>query len=161
MSADDNNKVVMKGVTHGACDYLIKPIRIESLKTLWQHVLRKKKHENKDFQQSRSVEDGDRKQKAPEEADYSFSANEGSWMIKKRKDDEDESEDKDDTTSLKRARVVWSVELHQQFVAAVNQLGIDSKNLIATSLTWFLTFIHTLLDFRFLFIQLYTWLWRK
>ncbi|XP_017223721.1 two-component response regulator ARR2 isoform X3 [Daucus carota subsp. sativus] len=125
MSADDNNKVVMKGVTHGACDYLIKPIRIESLKTLWQHVLRKKKHENKDFQQSRSVEDGDRKQKAPEEADYSFSANEGSWMIKKRKDDEDESEDKDDTTSLKRARVVWSVELHQQFVAAVNQLGLD------------------------------------
>nr|XP_017223720.1 PREDICTED: two-component response regulator ARR2 isoform X2 [Daucus carota subsp. sativus] len=126
MSADDNNKVVMKGVTHGACDYLIKPIRIESLKTLWQHVLRKKKHENKDFQQSRSVEDGDRKQKAPEEADYSFSANEGSWMIKKRKDDEDESEDKDDTTSLKRARVVWSVELHQQFVAAVNQLGLDT-----------------------------------
>lgn len=27
----------------------------------------------------------------------------------------------------KRPRVVWSVEMHQQFVHAVNQLGIDSK----------------------------------
>uniref|UniRef100_A0A175YI66 Response regulatory domain-containing protein n=1 Tax=Daucus carota subsp. sativus TaxID=79200 RepID=A0A175YI66_DAUCS len=128
MSADDNNKVVMKGVTHGACDYLIKPIRIESLKTLWQHVLRKKKHENKDFQQSRSVEDGDRKQKAPEEADYSFSANEGSWMIKKRKDDEDESEDKDDTTSLKRARVVWSkYRIYLKRVSGQQQNGLSDS----------------------------------
>jgi two-component response regulator (ARR-B family) len=27
----------------------------------------------------------------------------------------------------KKARVVWSVEMHQQFVHAVNQLGIDSE----------------------------------
>ncbi|KAG4121694.1 hypothetical protein ERO13_D11G223314v2 [Gossypium hirsutum] len=37
----------------------------------------------------------------------------------------DETEDKDDTSTLKTPRVVWSVELHQQFVASVNQLGID------------------------------------
>lgn len=29
--------------------------------------------------------------------------------------------------SNKKARVVWSVEMHQQFVNAVNQLGIDSE----------------------------------
>ena len=29
------------------------------------------------------------------------------------------------TTQTKKPRVVWSVEMHQQFVAAVNQLGID------------------------------------
>ncbi|KAB2004990.1 hypothetical protein ES319_D11G238800v1 [Gossypium barbadense] len=38
----------------------------------------------------------------------------------------DETEDKDDTSTLKTSRVVWSVELHQQFVASVNQLGIDN-----------------------------------
>ncbi|KAK9933897.1 hypothetical protein M0R45_021069 [Rubus argutus] len=43
MSADDGKSVVMKGVTHGACDYLIKPVRIEALKNIWQHVVRKKK----------------------------------------------------------------------------------------------------------------------
>ncbi|KAL1832580.1 two-component response regulator ARR2 isoform X2 [Daucus carota subsp. sativus] len=126
MSADDSKNVVMKGVTHGACDYLIKPVRIEALKNIWQHVVRKKKHEYKDFEQSGSVEDGDRQQKTPDDVDYSSSANEGSWRSsKRRKDEEDDTEDRDDTSSQKKPRVVWSVDLHKQFVAAVNQLGID------------------------------------
>lgn len=131
MSADDSKNVVMKGVTHGACDYLIKPVRIEALKNIWQHVVRKKKHEwkEKDFEQSGSVEDGERQLKPLEDVDYSSSATEGSWKnARKRKDEDDEPEDKDDTSTLKKQRVVWSVELHQQFVGAVNQLGIDSKN---------------------------------
>ncbi|XVF62513.1 hypothetical protein PTKIN_Ptkin09bG0014000 [Pterospermum kingtungense] len=126
MSADDGKNVVMKGVTHGACDYLIKPVRIEALKNIWQHVVRKRKEEWKDFEQSGSVEEGDRQPKHSEDADYSSSATEGNWKsAKRRKDDEDESEERDDTSTLKKPRVVWSVELHQQFVAAVNQLGID------------------------------------
>lgn len=136
MSADDSKHVVMKGVTHGACDYLIKPVRIEALKNIWQHVVRKRKHEwkDKDFEQSGSVEEGERQVKPLEDVDYSSSANEGNWKSsKKRKEEEDEPEDKDDTSSLKKPRVVWSVELHQQFVAAVNQLGIDSMILLPFS----------------------------
>ncbi|XP_027331334.1 two-component response regulator ARR2-like isoform X1 [Abrus precatorius] len=126
MSADDGKNVVMEGVTHGACDYLIKPVRIEALKNIWQHVVRKKKNEWKDTEQSGSAEEGDRPQKASDEADYSSSANEGSWRnSKKRRDEEEEAEERDDTSTLKKQRVVWSVELHQQFVAAVDQLGID------------------------------------
>ncbi|PRQ39350.1 putative response regulator and transcription factor RR-B-type family [Rosa chinensis] len=126
MSADDGKSVVMKGVTHGACDYLIKPVRIEALKNIWQHVVRKKKNEWKDVEQSGSVDEGDRQQKPCEEPDYSSSANEGTWKnSKKRKDEDDDAEDRDDTSTLKKPRVVWSVELHQQFVGAVNQLGID------------------------------------
>jgi hypothetical protein len=34
----------------------------------------------------------------------------------------------DDGGASKKPRVVWSVEMHQQFVQAVNQLGIDSKS---------------------------------
>ncbi|KAJ9559271.1 hypothetical protein OSB04_013885, partial [Centaurea solstitialis] len=123
MSADDSKSVVMKGVTHGACDYLIKPVRIEALRNIWQHVVRKRKHEWKDFEPSASADE----QKPPEEPDYSSSANEGhNWKnTKRRKDEDDDGEDRDDSSSLKKPRVVWSVELHQQFVAAVNQLGID------------------------------------
>lgn len=47
MSADESKDVVMKGVTHGACDYLIKPIRIEALNDIWQHVVSKKKQNQK------------------------------------------------------------------------------------------------------------------
>ncbi|KAL7596846.1 hypothetical protein Lser_V15G31334 [Lactuca serriola] len=132
MSADDSKSVVMKGVTHGACDYLIKPVRIEALRNIWQHVVRKKKREWKDIDTSASLDDVDRKEeKQAEDPDYSSSANEGhNWKnTKRRKDDEDEGEgegeERDDSSSLKKPRVVWCVELHQQFVAAVNQLGID------------------------------------
>ncbi|KAM6565869.1 hypothetical protein CsatA_024997 [Cannabis sativa] len=127
MSADDGKDVVMKGVTHGACDYLIKPVRIEALKNIWQHVVRKKKNEWRgEIEQSGSVEEGDRLAKPSEEPDYSSSANEGNWRSsKKRKDDEEDGDDRDDSSTLKKPRVVWSVELHQQFVGAVNQLGID------------------------------------
>ncbi|VVA24646.1 PREDICTED: two-component response regulator [Prunus dulcis] len=126
MSADDGKSVVMKGVTHGACDYLIKPVRIEALKNIWQHVVRKKKNEWKEVEQSGSVEEGDRQPKPSDDADYSSSANEGTWKnSKRRKDEEEEADERDDSSTLKKPRVVWSVELHQQFVGAVNQLGID------------------------------------
>ncbi|KAH1056089.1 hypothetical protein J1N35_034154 [Gossypium stocksii] len=40
--------LVIKGITHGACDYLLKPARIEELQNIWQHVIRRKKFDRKD-----------------------------------------------------------------------------------------------------------------
>ena len=126
MSTDDGKNVVMKGVTHSACDYLIKSVRIEALKKIWQHVVRKRKNEWKDLKPSKSVEDGDRQQKPSEDVDYSFSSNEGNWENSKMgQNEEDDAEERDDTFTLKKPRVVWSIELHQQFVAVVKQLSID------------------------------------
>lgn len=143
MSADDSKNVVMMGVTHGACDYLIKPVRMEALKNIWQHVVRKKNLEwkERDFEQCGSVDD---QQKLVEDLDYSSSANEGSWKnSKRRKDEEDEVEDRDDSSALKKPRVVWSVELHQQFVTAVNHLGIESMDLLPFSfLSRFSLYLH-------------------
>ncbi|KAG5526547.1 hypothetical protein RHGRI_032731 [Rhododendron griersonianum] len=113
------SNVVMKGVTHGGCDYFIKPVRIEALRNIWQHVVWKRKDVWKDFEQSDIIEDGNCRNS------------------KRQKEEEDEEEeDRDDTFTLKKPRVVWSVDLHQQFVAAVNQLGIDN-----TSLTPFISFL--------------------
>ncbi|KFK27554.1 hypothetical protein AALP_AA8G398600 [Arabis alpina] len=130
MSADDSKSVVLKGVTHGAVDYLIKPVRIEALKNIWQHVVRKKRNEWNVSEQSGSIEEigGDRQQQREDADNNSSSVNEGNWKSsRKRKEEEvDELEgDKEDASSLKKPRVVWSVELHQQFVAAVNHLGVD------------------------------------
>ncbi|KAG6506804.1 hypothetical protein ZIOFF_032134 [Zingiber officinale] len=41
LSVNGETKTVMKGITHGACDYLLKPVRIEELKNIWQHVVRR------------------------------------------------------------------------------------------------------------------------
>ncbi|CAI9767082.1 unnamed protein product [Fraxinus pennsylvanica] len=121
--------VISDGVTHGACDFLIKPISIESFKNIWQHVVREKKQElkEKEFEGSGISEDGEQQQISPEEIfDYSSSVDEVNYKkMKKRKEEEEEDEERDDTSILKKPRVVWSNDLHQQFVNAVHQLGIE------------------------------------
>ncbi|GKV11216.1 hypothetical protein SLEP1_g22487 [Rubroshorea leprosula] len=132
ISADGRTSAVMKGIRHGACDYLIKPIREEELKNIWQHVVRKKWNENKELEHSGSLEDNDRHKLGNDDAEYASSVTEGTEGAlkhhKKRtnpKDDDDGELENDDPSTSKKPRVVWSVELHQQFVSAVNQLGID------------------------------------
>ena len=43
MSANCATDVVLRGIIHGAVDYLLKPVRIEELRNIWQHVVRKKR----------------------------------------------------------------------------------------------------------------------
>ncbi|KAG4991092.1 hypothetical protein AAZX31_09G091800 [Glycine max] len=133
LSAHGDTKLVMKGVTHGACDYLLKPVRIEELKNIWQHVVRRKNFDSRDQNKASNEE------KAPNFAGGGSqglrsenSADQNKRLGKKRKDQSDEeeeggeeNEDDEDPSAQKKARVVWSVELHRKFVAAVNQLGLD------------------------------------
>ncbi|CAN4124064.1 unnamed protein product [Withania somnifera] len=122
MSVDGETSRVMKGVQHGACDYLLKPIRMKELRNIWQHVLRKKMQEARDI------------------GNHDLDQYEEAWMLsgaetlsgKKRKDFENKHDEKEmsdsrgvDSSSMKKARVVWTVDLHQKFVKAVNQIGFD------------------------------------
>ncbi|KAJ6890878.1 hypothetical protein NC651_024398 [Populus alba x Populus x berolinensis] len=132
MSADGRTSAVMRGISHGACDYLIKPIREEELKNIWQHVIRKKWNENKEQEHSGSFEDNDWYKRGSDDTENASSVNEGAEGVlkgqKKRniaKEEDDNELEIDDPSASKKPRVVWSVELHQQFVSAVNQLGID------------------------------------
>ncbi|CAN6239171.1 unnamed protein product [Urochloa humidicola] len=137
LSVNGETKTVMKGITHGACDYLLKPVRLEELRNIWQHVVRRK-FSNRE----RANVDGYEEFNRPSNADFDNvhsqitcgSPDQSGRPNKKRKEyhseDEDESEDSngqenDDSSAPKKPRVVWSVELHRKFVAAVNQLGID------------------------------------
>jgi two-component response regulator (ARR-B family) len=131
----------MKGITHGACDYLLKPVRLEELRNIWQHVVRRK-FSNRE----RANVDGYDYEECnrPSNADFDNvhsqitcgSPDQSGRPSKKRKEyhseEEDEGEESngqenDDSSAPKKPRVVWSVELHRKFVAAVNHLGIDSK----------------------------------
>ncbi|GMN35323.1 hypothetical protein TIFTF001_005228 [Ficus carica] len=134
LSANGDTKLVMKGISHGACDYLLKPVRIEELKNIWQHVIRRKKFDSKNQKNSGSH---DRTNGGSGEGELGSAgtgnSDQNGKINKKRKDqDEDDDEDQDenghdtdDPSTQKKPRVVWSVELHRKFVAAVNQLGID------------------------------------
>lgn len=138
MSADDGKDVVMKGVTHGARDYLIKPVSMEALKNIWQHAFRQKMRMSgsKDMENSGSLEESEKQRRVvSDDGDNASSGNnEGSWKVMKRKkeggEEEDEFEDREDASTMKKQRVVWSVDLHQQFVTAVNHLGVESKSVM-------------------------------
>lgn len=154
MSANCATDVVLRGIIHGAVDYLLKPVRIEELRNIWQHVVRRKRESSQGNLRSgeggsngrtvsggSSGEGGGKDSKGSSEQigdakDKTGSAggSGGSSKRKKgKKGDEGTDEVKDgsggdeneDSSALKKPRVVWSAELHQQFVTAVNQLGID------------------------------------
>jgi len=110
MSSSGDTTVVFKGVTHGAVDFLIKPVRVEELRNVWQHVVRRRKELAKDIE----ADEGGR----PREDSA------GGETSRKRKENSKDGKG-DEGYASKKPRVNWSVEMHQQFVNAVNQLGID------------------------------------
>ncbi|XP_042421506.1 two-component response regulator ORR26-like isoform X1 [Zingiber officinale] len=129
MSIDGETSRVMKGVQHGACDYLLKPVRMKELRNIWQHVYRKKMHELKDIEIHGIHEDFNILCYGSEDPDdRQFVARTEMSPARKRKDlDGKELTELEfnDPSTVKKARVVWSVDLHQKFVNAVNQIGFE------------------------------------
>ncbi|AQK69081.1 Two-component response regulator ARR12 [Zea mays] len=131
LSANGETQTVMKGITHGACDYLLKPVRIEQLRTIWQHVVRRRSCDAKNSGNDND-DSGKKLQVVSAEGDNG-GVNRNKRISRKGRDDngddgddsDDNSNENGDSSSQKKPRVVWSVELHRKFVAAVNQLGID------------------------------------
>lgn len=142
LSAYSDHDLVMKGVTHGAVDYLCKPVREQELKNIWQHVIRREKFEKKDRNKS-SI--GDRAQSKNGESGPGASVGTTSDLngkvnqkrnnhIEEEADDGEESErGNEDSSSQNKPRVFWSVDLHQKFVGAVNQLGLESESTLSCS----------------------------
>ncbi|GFR44689.1 hypothetical protein Agub_g5987 [Astrephomene gubernaculifera] len=127
MSSNGDTSNVFRGVTHGACDYLIKPVRLEELRNLWQHVVRRRRQHaqevDSDEQSQERDEDQSRNKRKADAAGFLHDQYRGGLNGGGGSGAADELGL--DGGSNKKARVVWSVEMHQKFVNAVNQLGID------------------------------------
>uniref|UniRef100_A0A7N0RFF3 Response regulatory domain-containing protein n=1 Tax=Kalanchoe fedtschenkoi TaxID=63787 RepID=A0A7N0RFF3_KALFE len=136
MSMFNNQDYVTRGVVHGAVDYLVKPVRLEEIQNIWQHVLRKRKGVG-NGKKLATLENKSSQGAAANGAVADSAASAGEASNKRRrapsdKEDEDYEEEEEDSgreneeqTSHKRPRVVWNSDLHRKFVSAVNQLGID------------------------------------
>ncbi|CAL9749029.1 unnamed protein product [Musa acuminata subsp. burmannicoides] len=130
LSANGERQAVMKGITHGACDYLLKPVRMQELRNIWQHVIRRRKSAGVQNNNVNNEEDSQKDQVTDSES--SQWVKDHNERPKKRHKDQNEENDSEEnmqenetSSSQKKPRVVWSIELHRKFVAAVNQLGID------------------------------------
>ncbi|KAL3501068.1 hypothetical protein ACH5RR_035517 [Cinchona calisaya] len=128
MSVDGETSRVMKGVQHGACDYLLKPIRMKELRNIWQHVLRKRIHEVRDIEFHEGIDEIYMTRNGSDKSeDRHLPSGTDPISGKKRKDVDNKHDDREcnDPSSVKKVRVVWAVDLHQKFVKAVNQIGFD------------------------------------
>jgi len=138
MSANSDSSVVLRGIIHGAVDYLLKPVRIEELRNIWQHVVRRdysaKNSGSEDvdtvspskrLKTSGSNSKSDEADRTTNDAGSSKARKKPSNKKGGAKSNTKELDKSDMTDSSKKPRVVWSAELHAQFVTAVNQLGID------------------------------------
>ncbi|RRT40894.1 hypothetical protein B296_00021258, partial [Ensete ventricosum] len=118
---------VMKGITHGACDYLLKPVRMQELRNIWQHVIRRRK--------SAGVQNSNVNTEVDSQKDQITDSEGSQWVKdhnerpKKRHKDQNEENDSEEniqesetSSSQKKPRVVWSIELHRKFVAAKYRL---------------------------------------
>ncbi|PPS05027.1 hypothetical protein GOBAR_AA15630 [Gossypium barbadense] len=127
MSSDDGKGVIMKGIIHGACDYLVKPVQMEAVRLIWQHVVRKRQRALEDFQQLRGNIHATGRTlllKQAKNAVDQMPARERRTLKRAREneDEDDEGELSEEVTTAKKPRVIWTQELHDIFVIAVNQL---------------------------------------
>ncbi|XP_042499781.1 two-component response regulator ARR10-like [Macadamia integrifolia] len=113
MSANDDKNMVMKGIQHGARDYLVKPIRKEEIQNIWQHVIRKNL-----FQPNESV----LKKEITDQNSKSTKRQRGQSKEKESIFNNDSGED---ISTHKRPRVVWTHKLHTKFIDAVKEIGVE------------------------------------
>lgn len=148
LSANDTKESVMKGVMHGACDYLIKPVRIEELRVIWKHVARRRRpleEFNMDSINNNHETIGDDNVEAVRSGTRARIA-----TGKRRKEDDSDEDDSDEMesnerTTKKKARVVWTPDLHRKFVNAVSEIGVDSKFHMFTY--YFFKFVRVIIPF--------------
>ncbi|KAF9617664.1 hypothetical protein IFM89_037807 [Coptis chinensis] len=108
VSSDDKQSTVMEGINHGACDYLIKPIRLVEIKNIWQHVLRRTKSDFNHSDVAKESKPGTSK-----------------GTKRARSKDKDDITCIDESTNSKRQRFNWKQEYHALFISVVKDLEID------------------------------------
>jgi len=135
LSANDEMETMVTGIKHGACDYFVKPVRLEHVRNIWMHVVRKNsrnKISNVNDDAGQKLQHGDDDNAEKDGANHT-----GKHSKKSKKVRDDADKDKDKLTQ-KKQRIHWSGQLHRKFVEAINQIGMDSKRslFIAFLSTW-------------------------
>lgn len=129
MSSNGDTSIVMKYITSGASDFLIKPVRIEELKNIWQHVFRKQIGENRSS--NNAHQHLDQVSYSPACIAASTCAPRTTTGIVTEAAATLQSATRETTTNgavtdiqdLRKSRLSWTIQLHRQFIAAVNSLG--------------------------------------
>ncbi|XP_030446899.1 two-component response regulator ARR14-like isoform X1 [Syzygium oleosum] len=122
-SSDAVKDTVAKGVNSGACDFLVKPIQINTLKILWQHVLRSNRSSSNNS--TKELETPHALTTSSSNNAHTQAQNEEENSKSSKRSSEDEADHGQNKSGVKKPRVVWTPELNRMFIMAVNSLGND------------------------------------
>lgn len=114
VSANDDQANIWRAITNGARDYLLKPVRLQQIRNIWQHVFRK----NIDnFEKSSITKEITEQISLPQKIDHDD---------EKLKKEEDETKPQQPTG--KKTRFTWTPDLHFKFINAIRELGERGKS---------------------------------
>ncbi|KAL2342418.1 hypothetical protein Fmac_003703 [Flemingia macrophylla] len=115
MSVDGSQSSVMKAVSNGACDYWIKPLNVGRLQNMWTHAFRK------------AIKNGHSKKRENDNSEFGSTVIDarGGVVSSSRESGEVGESNYSCQPPAKKPRVIWTLDLHRQFVKAVGQIGED------------------------------------
>lgn len=108
----------------GAMFYLGKPVTLNNVKNLWQFASMKGREETAATDGLSSVQG-----ESSEENKRTQSHRKAKRKVPEAME-KDEEEDNDDSTVLKKPKLIWTNDLHTRFLQAIRVLGIDSKHFL-------------------------------
>lgn len=144
MSVDDNVVMAMRAIENGAYMYIKKPVTIELVSCLWQHVMREKIRMRRErerqvaaanYNNARGIEfrevnpnPNPNPNRVEDNMNDRGKAKKNDY--KGRKDDEEYDSDFNASQGKVRRKVCteWTQDLHEKFMDAVEVLGEGSKN---------------------------------
>ena len=140
MSANFMEKFVSQDLECGISLYIMKPSNSNEVQNLWQHLLAQKA--------SKTM--------------ASTSVSEATWVHQDanrpepRRRREQKEVDKDDSTPQKKHKVRWTNELQENFLEAINHLGLESKRPYACFLSDMVVILLLFCFVFFLHLQILT-----
>ncbi|KAK8554470.1 hypothetical protein V6N13_093461 [Hibiscus sabdariffa] len=126
MSADYDRKAVVGCLFKGAMLYMVKPITMDDLKNMWQFAFVPQPENESTVDEISGVEDAPSMESATG-VDERPILRKGKG--KRKRSDEmqgDKEEDNDGTVIQKKPKLIWTDELHDRFLQAINVLGIKA-----------------------------------
>jgi len=128
---DNRRPSKMKAFKLGACDYWTKPLHEHQFESMWTHVF-----EDKMQKGTLSMEDDDKIRGISDNSEFGLSMIHSNGNYRNNNVDESENSN---SSSTRKTRLVWSLELHDAFVKAIEELGIES--MILQLLIYFSLFV--------------------
>jgi YesN/AraC family two-component response regulator len=119
VSANDDRSNIWRAINNGARDYLLKPVRLQEISNIWQHVYRK----NLENPEKSSIT-----KEIPEQISLPDHPKTDDGELRK---EEDETNPHQPTE--KKPRFVWTLDLHCRFVNAIQELGERGKSTVFCS----------------------------